>query len=249
MRPLVLIHGFTGSPSSFDLVLDELDEARDVLCPVLTGHGPLPEPVKVSTFRQEVDRIATQIANWATEPAYVVGYSLGARVALGMLAHHPGLFCGAALIGLNPGLDDPEERATRAAADDRWRAVLDRGDLEGFIEAWSTQPLFASQQRLAKEIRDKQHQERLEHSARGLSHALQVLGLVAMPNYRDALAGIKQPIDLVVGEQDTKFLAIAQDIAGLFPTACLHTIPGAGHNLLLESPDDVARIIRKGILS
>ncbi len=247
MKPLVLIHGFTGSPSSFDLVLDELDEARHVLCPVLSGHGEAPEAVRVSTFREEVDRVATQIASWADEPAYVVGYSLGARVALGMLVHHPGLFCGGALIALNPGLEDPEERAARAAADDRWRAVLDRGNLEAFIDAWGTQPLFATQQRLPTEVVDRQHQERLRHRAPGLSHSLQVLGLAMMPDYRTALDRIKQPIDLVVGADDAKFLAIARDVADRFPTARLRTIAGAGHNLLLESPDEVARIIRKGI--
>ncbi len=249
MRPLVLIHGFTGSPSSFDLVLDELDELREVLLPIVLGHGPGSTSSRVVTFRDEVDRIAKQIAEWASEPVYVVGYSLGARLALGMLLQHPALFGGAALVGVNPGLRDRKERVARAAADDRWRAILDRGDLAGFIDAWNTQPLFLTQQRLPAEVLEHQRRARLSHAARGLSLALQVLGLAAMPDYWTELGRASRPIDILVGSEDAKFLAIAREVANLVPTARLHVVPGAGHNLLLESPDDVARVIRKGIES
>jgi 2-succinyl-6-hydroxy-2,4-cyclohexadiene-1-carboxylate synthase len=247
MRPLVLIHGFTGSPASFDLVVDELDEVRQVLVPTLFGHDGTSGPETVKTFRDEVDRLAAAIAEWASEPTFLVGYSLGARVALGLLTHHPGLSSGAALIGVNPGIDDPDERRSRAAADDRWRAVLDRGDLQGFINAWGAQTLFDTQQALPAEVLERQNNERLNHSAGGLSRSLAVMGLAAMPSYRGALGKIRQPIDLLVGERDTKFRTLASEINDLLPAGSLHVAAGAGHNLLLEAPDEVARIIRKGI--
>jgi 2-succinyl-6-hydroxy-2,4-cyclohexadiene-1-carboxylate synthase len=177
----------------------------------------------------------------------VLGYSLGARVTLGLLVHHPGLLAAAALIGVNPGLDDVEERAARIAADDRWRSILDRGDLAGFIDAWSSQELFATQKELPSEVLGRQRAERLSHSAAGLSRSLRIMGLAAMPSYRSALRRIERPVDLVVGGNDEKFMAIAGGVLADLPAGHLHVVQGAGHNLLIESPDEVARIIRKGI--
>ena len=53
----------------------------------------------------------------STDAVHLVGYSMGARLALGILAEHPelwedGTIRGATLIGVNPGLE-PEDRAAR----------------------------------------------------------------------------------------------------------------------------------------
>jgi pimeloyl-ACP methyl ester carboxylesterase len=42
---------------------------------------------------------------------------------------------------------------------------------------------------------------------------------------------------LLVGELDTKFVAIGERMAGLLPDARLVVVPGAGHTVHLERPD------------
>jgi 2-succinyl-6-hydroxy-2,4-cyclohexadiene-1-carboxylate synthase len=89
----------------------------------------------------------------------------------------------------------------------------------------------------------EQRQLRLAHHPVGLGRALAVLGLGAMPCYRGSLPALDLPLCLVVGELDAKFSRLAQSMATLLPRADLCTVPDAGHNVLLERPDLVIRLL------
>ena len=47
------------------------------------------------------------------------------------------------------------------------------------------------------------------------------------------------PVTLIAGERDTKFTAIAHEMAALVPDATVTIVPGAGHAVHLERPDAV----------
>jgi 2-succinyl-6-hydroxy-2,4-cyclohexadiene-1-carboxylate synthase len=47
------------------------------------------------------------------------------------------------------------------------------------------------------------------------------------------------PVTLIAGERDTKFTAIAYEIAELVPDATVTIVPGAGHAVHLERPDAI----------
>ena len=103
MRPaLVLVHGFTGSPTSWEAVVARLPSDWTVIAPALVGHrgGPVGDPGR--GFEAEVDRLAEWVRARTSEPSHLVGYSLGARLGLGMLVRHPAQFARATLIGTNP---------------------------------------------------------------------------------------------------------------------------------------------------
>ena len=76
-----------------------------------TGEQVLGHIAGALRFEQEVDRIARGIVDAGLCGSYLCGYSLGARVALGLLARHAHRFAGATLIGVHPGLSSPDERA------------------------------------------------------------------------------------------------------------------------------------------
>jgi pimeloyl-ACP methyl ester carboxylesterase len=59
------------------------------------------------------------------------------------------------------------------------------------------------------------------------------------------LAQVRTPVELVVGERDPKFAALGRELAGIIPGAHMTLAAGAGHNLLLERPELVARLLRK----
>src|SRR5437660_1337416 len=100
--PLILLHGFTGSPDSWSEVVSHLFDRGDrvILCPALLGHGP-PQETPVADFAAEVARLHDLLDEG---PYHLAGYSLGARVALGLLCRFPARFCRATLIGCHPGL-------------------------------------------------------------------------------------------------------------------------------------------------
>ena len=80
--PLVLLHGFTDTWRTWDLVRPTLERAHDVFAPTLPGHagGPaLPEPLTVTTL---VDALEAMLDDAGVETAHVVGNSLGGYLAL-----------------------------------------------------------------------------------------------------------------------------------------------------------------------
>jgi 2-succinyl-6-hydroxy-2,4-cyclohexadiene-1-carboxylate synthase len=167
----------------------------------------------------------------------VLGYSLGARVALGLCLEYPELFSRAALIGVNPGITEPSERTERVRWEQGFIEVLEREGLAAFLAQWEELPLFRSQASLPAEARAVQRHIRASHRAEGLAHALRVLGTGQMPDYFPELGRLKLPVLLVAGENDVKFRSIAERAQALLQNARIAVVPGAGHNPLIEAPD------------
>jgi 2-succinyl-6-hydroxy-2,4-cyclohexadiene-1-carboxylate synthase len=240
MTPLVLLHGFTGGAASFDAVLARLP-GRQALRPALLGHGA--SAVGVVTFLGEVDRLA---ALMPPEPAHLAGYSLGARLALGLALRHPQRVAQLTLIGVNPGLTDDTERAARRRADAALCELLDTRGLDAFLEEWEAQPLFASQAELEPALRAQRLAQRRAHAPRELARCLRITGLSEMPDYWPELPQLTAPLTLLAGELDAKFSAIARAAQSRVPGSRLVIAPGAGHDLLLERPDLVAVELGRG---
>lgn len=236
--PIALLHGFTGSPRSWDRVATELFATTAVFAPPLSGHG---HPVgELTGFEDEVDRIANELA--ARAPLWcIAGYSLGGRLALGLLVRHPELLKSVVLIGAQPGLESDVERAERSKADLDLCRILTEHGIAAFVDRWEAVPLFASQATLPTSVLAAQRAARLRQDPLELSRSLRTTGLSVMPSYWGDLPKVRAPVHLVVGEQDTKFRAIASRMQGLIPHATLTVVPGVGHNVVLEAPDVVTR--------
>ncbi len=246
MSSVLLLHGFGGSPAAWTRVQARLGPGLHVEAPALVGHAGGPSPDRIPDFEAEVERLRA-LAVLSPGPRHLVGYSLGARLALGLLARHQQVFAGATLIGVHPGLRSESERTERRRSDQQWCELLERGNLSEFVRRWQAQPLFATQRSLAPEIIEQQRRQRLQHRAPDLAGALRRLGLAAMPCYRDRLGDITVPVQLVFGDRDTKFRDLATEMARSLPRVELVALPGVGHNPVLECPDRIADLLKRGI--
>jgi len=231
--PLVLLHGFLGSPASWDATLAAIAHHGSAWCPWLPGHGPAaPEPASF-------DAAAQEIADSLPEGAILAGYSLGARLALAATLRRPGRARATLLIGGHVGLADPAERVARAALDAERAAALREGDLAAFVSAWEALPLFESQRALPAAQRARQRAARLAHDPRALAWSFDVAGLAQMPDLRAAVASARQPLCFLTGALDLRFGALAASLVRV-PWVTHEVVRGAGHNLLLEAPHAVA---------
>lgn len=231
---IVLLHGFTGSPASWDAVIAAAPSGAPTLALPLPGHdrsAPC-EP----TFAENLQAIEKKISAAGMRGCHLIGYSLGARLALGLLIEHPDLAARATLIGAHFGLEDDAERRARRDRDRRWALILREYGISRFVHEWESQPLFATQSRCPPDRIEKQRSVRLSHHATSLARSLETTGLAEMPSYWPRLGEITAEVELVTGALDTRFTELATRAVSHNLRLRHRVVPGAGHNLLLEAP-------------
>jgi 2-succinyl-6-hydroxy-2,4-cyclohexadiene-1-carboxylate synthase len=243
-RRLVLLHGFTQGPGSWDPVLAELDGSYQIVRVTLPGHGPAGSASAAARlpFEAAAAAIARAVADVAgPEAATWVGYSLGGRLALRIALDRPDLVDSLVLLGATAGLEDTADRAARVEIDERLAAGLERKGVEQFVEGWLAQALFARLSRSAAGV-----EERRQGTAEGLASALRLLGTGAQNPVWDRLGELDMPVLLLAGEHDSKFSALAFRLAaGIGENSGLTFVPGAGHAAHLERPQSVAAILSR----
>jgi 2-succinyl-6-hydroxy-2,4-cyclohexadiene-1-carboxylate synthase len=244
-RTWLLVHGFAGGPESWMDVVASWSQPSTIAALVLPGHRRGIDVEQGAGFSGNLLALACSIRDAGLAGAHFVGYSLGARVVLGLLAEAPELVGRATLIGVHPGLGSEAERMARVADDRRWVEMLRGEGIEAFVEAWERLPLWGTQARVPAERRERQRAVRRGLDPEGLARSLEEMGLGAMPDYRGALraAAARLPVRLVVGAEDVKFGAIAEGLAAEMPGLGLHRIAEAGHNPLIEQPEALARLL------
>lgn len=233
----LLLHGFTGAAADWQAVWPSTIPALAVDLP---GHGASPAPQ--GTMHQ-------WIADWhlalPDRLDTLVGYSLGGRLALSLLAVLPHRWRRLVIISAHPGLNCEHERRVRCQADQVWIECLREQGIVAFVNAWEAQPLFASQrQRVNHSQLASQRQRRLSHHASALAQTLGCFGLGQMPPTWQAIATFQGPLHWIVGTEDTRFVAIAEQVKQHRPATTLHHLSSCGHNPLLEQPEQLHDLLR-----
>ncbi len=88
-RPLLLLHGITGSHDTYVGLIPELAKTWHVYAPDLRGHGVsshVPGSYHVSDYARDVTAFIHEVVR---EPVAIAGHSLGAMTALWVGAHTP----------------------------------------------------------------------------------------------------------------------------------------------------------------
>jgi 2-succinyl-6-hydroxy-2,4-cyclohexadiene-1-carboxylate synthase len=220
---IALLHGFAGDPSVWTDV--RVPDSRAIALP---GHGD----VGVQRgWDANLDAVAEQLDG----ADVVVGYSLGARIALGLVATDR--VAAAILIGVNPGIADAEKPARRAS-DAEWARVLRDDGIAAFVDRWQAQPLFATQTRVAADRLAARRERRLQHDPEQLAQSLEHMGLAEMPDYRARFP--RDRVALIAGADDAKYVQIAGSLDAPF-----EAIAGSGHDPTFERPATLGLVITR----
>ena len=236
--PLVLLHGFTQTGRLWGRFGQHLAEAHTLVAVDLPGHAGS------DSVRADLPTAAAMVAEAARaivgdEPCGLLGYSLGARVALHVVTGTDLALQHAVLIGVTAGMEDAEARARRRRADEAIAEELETaGDVERFLEGWLRGPLFG---RLSSEAADRT--ERLRNSASGLASSLRSCGTGTQVPLWDRLSTLRCPVLAMAGTDDARFAAHALRIAREAPTAVASLVPGGGHAVHLSQPEQTWRIV------
>lgn len=232
--PIVLLHGFTQTGTSWSTVRRHLPAGWDVRSPDLPGHGD------AGARRAGLAATSDLLAATLDRPAVVVGYSMGGRVALRLALDHPDRVAGLGLLGATAGIDDAAERADRRRADHELAERIEADGVAAFLEGWLAQPLFAD-----LELSPDDRAARLANSPAGLAASLRLAGTGTMdPPWWPELGAIRCPTLVAWGEHDAKFAALGRRLAdAIGPTATTAALVGCGHAAHLEDPAAFAQLV------
>jgi 2-succinyl-6-hydroxy-2,4-cyclohexadiene-1-carboxylate synthase len=200
-----------------------------------TADG-MPDRRPRASVERTADDLAAIVRRLGAEPIDVVGYSMGARIALRLTVAHPELVGRLVLEAPSAGIADPVARAERAAADAaRARLAVGEG-IEAFAARWEAEPVLAGEAALPADVRARQAAIRRSHTPLGLAASLVYAGQGAMEPLHDRLAAITAPTLVVAGAEDP-VRTRAEVVAAAIPGARLALVPGAGHAPHLERPE------------
>ena len=225
---MVFLHGFTQTANSWKPIAEHFVEAgHECMVIDLPGHAGS------ANVRADLRRAADMIAAIGG-PATYVGYSLGGRAALHVALLYPHVTQRLALIGANPGIDGDDERARRRESDDELIERMEAIGLEAFLQEWAALPLFGG-----RALGPLEMQDRLRNTVEGLSSSLRLAGTGAQGSMWPRLRELNMPVLAMAGERDTKFTAIARQIAETVPRGAFAAVADAAHAAHLEHPQAV----------
>jgi 2-succinyl-6-hydroxy-2,4-cyclohexadiene-1-carboxylate synthase len=243
--PLLLLHGFTGRGSSWAPHLPALRRSHRTIVIDLLGHGRSDAPANPA--RYAIERQADDLAGLAralgAPVADVVGYSMGARIALQLALDHPAAVRRLVLESPSAGILEPAARARRRAADEALAGTIEHDGVAAFVDRWAAQPIFASHAALPAAARARLRRQRLGHTPVGLANALRGGGQGTMAPLEHRLGEVRVPTLVVVGSLDRTGRERAEVVAAGIPGARLSVVAGAGHTPHLERPAAFRRLV------
>lgn len=239
---LVLLHGFTGSSSTFDTMASHLSQQFRLIKIDLPGHG-LTGEVGIVTMEQFCRDLAVIFERLDLRAVSLLGYSLGGRAALSFAMLYPEYIKRLILESTSPGLAVTEDQLARQARDKALAEKIQKEGIESFVSYWESIPLFDSQKKLSEEERGTIRAERLKQTARGLADSLLGMGTGHQPSWWSKLATLSLPVLLITGGDDGKFRDINKKMVDQLPKASWNEVGKAGHAVHLENPKIFAKIV------
>jgi 2-succinyl-6-hydroxy-2,4-cyclohexadiene-1-carboxylate synthase len=243
--PLVLLHGFTGSATSWDGHVDAFAKQYRVAAVDLIGHGQSDAPADPGryTIAHEIEDVIGVLDHLAMGRVSLAGYSMGGRVALATAIAAPDRCAALILESTSPGIADLEARVVREAQDNEMAVSIIREGIEPFVGRWERQPLFASQAALPDTVRAELRAQRLRNNPVGLANSLRGIGQGVQLPLHVFLDEVRVPTLLIAGALDGKYRAIAMEMQSRMPGAVLEVVDGAGHSVHLEQPETFRRLV------
>jgi len=245
-QTLVLLHGFTGSATSWGSHVTTFAAAGlRVIALDMLGHGHSeapddPERYCIEHCREDILAALGMLGVEGGE-SILLGYSMGGRIAL--YTAFSDYFTGLILESASPGLAGDNERAERRAGDELLAQRIENEGVPAFVDYWERLPLFASQLTLPAEVRAGLHEQRLRNRALGLANSLRGVGTGAQPSLYERLPALRLPVLLIAGELDGKYSTIAYEMARSLPEAQVQLVAGAGHTTHFERPEQFDRLV------
>ncbi len=170
---------------------------------------------------------------------FLLGYSLGGRLALHALLDFPEYWSGVVIVSAHPGLSEENEKSARLEKDRQWAERARHENWEDFLSAWNEQSVFGG----APTAPVLRRQLELESHRGEIARAFELWSLGKQENLVPQLATSMVPVLWVTGAGDEKFSKVATGMADVMTRGEHFAIENCGHRVLAEAPDQLAAAI------
>jgi len=239
-RPLLLVHGFTGRASDFvDFIEPLAAEGWHVVAPDLRGHGDSGHPADEDAY--SLDLFTADLIGLTDAVGFdryvVLGHSMGGMITQQLVLAEGYRIAGVILMDTGHGRLEVDPALIELGVTVARTEGIDV--LADLMAALEDDPLTTDAYR-RKVAEDPAYAERGDQNLRASSPAMFAAMLQQIPAQDDRLprlGEITAPTLVVVGAEDTPFLAPSERMAAAIPGARLAVLPGGGHSPQFEAPD------------
>jgi len=254
--PLIILHGLYGSSDNWITIAKQLQDHYTVLLPDLRNHGASPHTTTHS-YAGMVDDLLQFYKDLGIESAYLIGHSMGGKVAMRFAAENPELVNRLMIIDIAPkNYLAGKSNFKHIRQHELILELLENPDLSAFLSRKELDDFF--------NVRIKEESVRhflLKNIHR--THAGVFEWKINAPVLRDSFRSIVSEIDASWFEERIPITAYPvtfvrglnseyvsnndwQEIRKIYPEAKLVDFEGAGHWLHAEQPSKlVATILEK----
>jgi len=259
---VVLLHGTFGSRLDMLPLAAALASDHDTVAFDIPGHG---DAAAMAAGTTVLGALIAELEGWSHpgRQVCIVGYSLGARLALLAARQRPDLVSAVVAISGNPGLEDAAEAGARAAQD---RATADllrsfgrqaggAGRFGSWLrDTWYAAPLWGVAHPLRADPGFETLLQRRVHGARlaALAEVLEDTSVASQAHLWRWLGDAPMRVLYLAGDDDAKYTAIAQRLSALpaargegEPMLSVVVLPGSSHNVVAQAPGATAAVVAR----
>ncbi len=232
-KPLVLIHGFTGSKLDFTDQLECFSDLSRVIAFDQRGHGESSNqgPYEEAQF---VDDLINFLDRLEIPSCDLLGHSFGGMVAMRAVLDHPERFSSLILMDT---CANPMELIPAKAREGLNNLVAEKG-CEVLIESMRGGQTSPAAQRGIDFLGASEHWRRIAVKLSQMDpDAFRDIGdyFGARPDLLQTLKALSCPTTIIVGAADKPFMEASREMAAAIPHSVLQIIEDAGHSPQYEN--------------
>ena len=171
------------------------------------------------------------------EKTFLLGYSLGGRLAMHACLARPDLWSGVIVVSADPGSGGPDEKKLQLEKDGEWAERFRSEPIESLLAEWDDLPVFCS-------IPNPVPRNPEELDAEKTARLFEVFSKGLQQNLVPKLAELKRPPVLFIsGEKDQKYQVIGEKLAKSSSVFRAEVVADAGHRVPWENPETFVQVL------
>ena len=165
------------------------------------------------------------------EKTFLLGYSLGGRLAMHACLAKPDLWSGVIVVSADPGSGGPDEKKLQLEKDKQWAERFRSEPMKSLLAEWEDLPVFCS-------IPNPVPRNPEELDAEKIARLFEVFSKGCQRDLLPELTKLQvPPILYLSGEKDSKYGELGEKLTASCSVVRHQIIPNAGHRVPWENSD------------